>query len=345
MIFPPPVPDAAFGARWQSKMARAAAIWQRAFEREDWTCEALARRVCSALRDQRDELVSREVRLAAATPPNPPNRKHPPMKTYDIREDGTTFATVEAESAEAALEQLDPPDRDDYTSGGGDDEEPRGNVYVEWHAVNRDDPDDHASREYTLEQPEPECTHADGHDWQSPIELVGGVAENPGVHGHGGGVIITECCMHCGCRRVTDTWAQRRDTGEQGLREVTYTPGHYADELAVLRLERASRALRDAGYDVSDETDERLILAVSDNGGIEGDDPEAAAALEEIRTIVGEHGCSAEWTGSSNTGSDGETTSDIGVYPDECGCDDEVEETRTVSLSVSLSFGGSRGDS
>lgn len=73
-----------------------------------------------------------------------------------------------------------------------------------------------------IDQPEPECARGNEHDWQSPHEIVGGLRENPGVIGHGGGVIITEVCMHCGCARITDTWAQRPDTGEQGLRSVSY---------------------------------------------------------------------------------------------------------------------------
>ena len=36
--------------------------------------------------------------------------------------------------------------------------------------------------------------------------------------------MITEVCAQCGRYRVTDTWAQCRDTGEQGLRSVTYRP-------------------------------------------------------------------------------------------------------------------------
>lgn len=61
-------------------------------------------------------------------------------------------------------------------------------------------------------------------DWESPPEVVGGCAENPGVYGSGsgGGVIITEVDPVSGWYRVTDTWAQRPDTGEQGLRSVEY---------------------------------------------------------------------------------------------------------------------------
>lgn len=80
---------------------------------------------------------------------------------------------------------------------------------------------------------EPECPESEdgAHDWQAPYEIVGGIKENPGVWGNGGGVIIYGCCMRCGCRRTTDTWAQDMSTGEQGLRAVTYEPGYYADDL------------------------------------------------------------------------------------------------------------------
>jgi hypothetical protein len=73
----------------------------------------------------------------------------------------------------------------------------------------------------TIDPDEPDCT-GDGHDWQSP-EMLGGLSENPGVVGHGGGVIVTEVCAHCGRYRTTDTWAQNRSTGEQGLTSVEYT--------------------------------------------------------------------------------------------------------------------------
>ena len=42
-----------------------------------------------------------------------------------------------------------------------------------------------------------------------------------------------EVCRHCGCKRTTDTWAQNRETGEQGLREVSYEENAFtAEELA-----------------------------------------------------------------------------------------------------------------
>ena len=78
--------------------------------------------------------------------------------------------------------------------------------------------------------PEPDCPDHPAHDWQSPHELLGGIEENPGVWGHGGGVTITEVCSHCGIYRVTDTWAQCRQCGTQGLEETTYRDADEASE-------------------------------------------------------------------------------------------------------------------
>lgn len=73
-----------------------------------------------------------------------------------------------------------------------------------------------------IEAEEPDCEDGCEHDWRSPHSVLGGLRENPGVVGHGGGVIITEVCRHCATYRRTDTWAQDPETGEQGLTAVTY---------------------------------------------------------------------------------------------------------------------------
>src|SRR5262249_20410314 len=46
----------------------------------------------------------------------------------------------------------------------------------------------------TCDEDEPECAadHAK-HGWQSPLELVGGIAENPGVWGHGAASSSARC--------------------------------------------------------------------------------------------------------------------------------------------------------
>lgn len=80
----------------------------------------------------------------------------------------------------------------------------------------------------TIEPTEPECEKDHEHDWRSPLSIVGGIKENPGVWGHGGGVTIQECCVRCGCGKLTDTWAQDPSDGEQGLTSVSYQPGKYS---------------------------------------------------------------------------------------------------------------------
>jgi hypothetical protein len=87
---------------------------------------------------------------------------------------------------------------------------------------------------------EPDCADDHEHHWISPHWLLGGVQENPGVVGHGGGVVCTEVCRHCGCARVTDTWATDPEDGTQGHTTVSYEAGRYADDL----IERGAEAAR-----------------------------------------------------------------------------------------------------
>lgn len=64
------------------------------------------------------------------------------------------------------------------------------------------------SVDFSIDPDEPECeARKSGHAWATPHELLGGLQENPGVVGHGGGVISREVCLLCGCVRETDTWA------------------------------------------------------------------------------------------------------------------------------------------
>ena len=86
----------------------------------------------------------------------------------------------------------------------------------------------------TIDPKEPECPDREGHDWQSPLEIVGGDRHNPGVWGRGAGAIIVEACMRCGCERRTNTWAQNPVNGEQGLTSVSFEPGKYSGDVASL---------------------------------------------------------------------------------------------------------------
>lgn len=71
----------------------------------------------------------------------------------------------------------------------------------------------------------PACS-ADEHEWVAPYEVVGGLKENPGVWGKGGGLIMHRVCAHCGCLQTHDTWATGPG-GEQGLSVTTYDGGDH----------------------------------------------------------------------------------------------------------------------
>lgn len=74
----------------------------------------------------------------------------------------------------------------------------------------------------TVDPTAPKCTDGHEHAWDSPYSVLGGCKENPGVWGHGGGVIIRMVCSHCGTYRECDTWGQDPETGEQGLDSIEY---------------------------------------------------------------------------------------------------------------------------
>lgn len=152
------------------------------------------------------------------------------MQKY-LCDDGNAEIEIEAESAEEAAQE--------YVDGGdwGNGSE---TVWIDVYVTPVDDDgeaiDDERERiTITLDAEEPECEDGEEHDWRSPYSVLGGLEENPGVWGHGGGVIITEVCAHCGRYRVTDTWAQNPGTGEQGLESVEYRD---ADEYSLAWLDR-----------------------------------------------------------------------------------------------------------
>jgi len=79
--------------------------------------------------------------------------------------------------------------------------------------------------------PEPACSHDDGHDWQAPYEIVGGIRENPGVWGIGGaGISSSTVCLRCGMGREERTATQGRDT-EYDHEQIIYTQDEYTDRL------------------------------------------------------------------------------------------------------------------
>lgn len=142
----------------------------------------------------------------------------------------------------------------------------------------------------TLEPDEPECTGED-HDWQSPHDLVGGLRCNPGVRGSGGGVVIHEVCVVCGCARITDTWAQRRDTGEQGLTSVRYD----TDDTS-LRDWLDGLGVDDLDLDVVAESEDSDEWAVS----VGGPHSPLGSHCAVVEVEGGEERVSVEWCASED---------------------------------------------
>ena len=148
------------------------------------------------------------------------------MASYTVRCEGGASEAIEAVSLDEAREMAE----DWLRDGMWDTSE--GTVYVHgrllWTDADGEEQDE--AVDVTIQPTEPACSVGE-HDWQSPHAIVGGLEENPGVWGHGGGVVIHEVCMRCGCERVTDTWAQDPSNGKQGLRSVSYERGKYAAEV------------------------------------------------------------------------------------------------------------------
>lgn len=65
------------------------------------------------------------------------------------------------------------------------------------------------------------------HEWTDDHSIVGGIEENPGVWGNGGGVFIQRACKKCGMLFEENTWATNPNTGEQGLYARKYVPRYY----------------------------------------------------------------------------------------------------------------------
>jgi hypothetical protein len=66
-----------------------------------------------------------------------------------------------------------------------------------------------------IEPEVPACADDGDHDFDSPNDFV---------RGHGGGVIISTVCAHCGITRTIDTWATDSYDGTQGHRYTSYKP-------------------------------------------------------------------------------------------------------------------------
>lgn len=142
-----------------------------------------------------------------------------------------------------------------------------------------------------LEPPDPPCARGrTSHEWNSPWSVVGGDEANPGVWGHGGGVRIKEVCCRCGSYRLTDTWATRPDTGEQG-----YTTHEFED------ADDASQAwvssLPVTPLPVELPPDESRIVTID---GLEQECNPALCGVEDCDTYVSEGVSAADMISQRN---------------------------------------------
>lgn len=130
------------------------------------------------------------------------------LNTY-FCDDGNCEVEIEAETAQEAAEE--------YVSGGDWGEQSSTNFHSI--SVREEGHEEWDSETITvaLDPAEPDCVEGrDEHSWVTPIELVGGCKENPGVWGSGGGVKGTEICEHCGTKHHFDTWVNNPCDGSEG---------------------------------------------------------------------------------------------------------------------------------
>ncbi|WP_026332133.1 hypothetical protein [Thioalkalivibrio sp. ALE16] len=154
---------------------------------------------------------------------------------------------------------------------------------------------DQANVHGRIDPDEPDCRE-DEHDWQSPHELLGGMEENPGVWGHGGGVTITEVCAHCGMYRVTDTWDQSQ--GPEPVETIEYrdaddTSLAWSAERAILKapsLDSLVEALSERFDSTSERFQERGLVDLPNYGGDEPEDTQGIWSWDETRLLIGEGG-------------------------------------------------------
>lgn len=206
-----------------------------------------------------------------------------PESLYGLSEDDQEYTRVWASDADAALSVATGQfDGDNYDTSGG-------TCWVRVVAANVFDPGDSAETTITIDPPEPDCARGHAHDWQTPHSIVGGMEENPGVWGNGGGIIMNFVCRHCGARKTIDTWAQDPTTGEQGLTSVSYARSTADTRAWVKSMDRAEQfeevedllsdiisVRRSASHvaiteaDDEDEEDEHEDLLAEINDALEG---------------------------------------------------------------------------
>lgn len=170
--------------------------------------------------------------------------------------DGTPYTAADDSGCEIEIEANSTEDAADQYVDGGDwgDRKETAWIHVSvWQAGLDEDGDEArvgmSHETVTLEAEAPECLDGEEHVWREPHSILGGLKENPGCWGHGGGIIQHSVCMRCGCKRTFDSWAQDRSNGMQGLSSTEYAEVEYAAEVTEVHLAEAISDLRAEGAD------------------------------------------------------------------------------------------------
>ena len=117
----------------------------------------------------------------------------------------------------------------------------------------------------------PDCIGDEEHDWQAPYEIVGGITENPGCWGDGGGVRCRAVCALCGAYRQSGNWGQCMEDGVQGLDWESYEDADEVSEEWALaqRTDAMLDAVREAvAYSIDDDDLQKMIRRAMVYGGI-----------------------------------------------------------------------------
>ena len=142
-------------------------------------------------------------------------------QTYIVSDEQGNEVIVEADSPrDAAREYVDTGNWDEVTC----------TCFIHLSVRLESDEDGWEQIRITQNPTPPPCKSVEEHEWTSPWRIVGGLKENPGVWGNGGGVRITEVCQKCGCGKNTDTWATDPYDGSQGNTIVSYEQDQFCDE-------------------------------------------------------------------------------------------------------------------
>ena len=133
---------------------------------------------------------------------------------------------------------------------------------------NSDNPNaawEHQMEDIRVDPEEPENCSG---NWISPLSLFGGLAENPGVHGHGGGVIVQEVCPQTGWYKTTDTADQNCTGHGNPVESIEYAePDHESLEW-VYRVLAAEIAEAIDGIAVDIDGESYSIIAIAEQGSV-----------------------------------------------------------------------------